>query len=286
MPLAREDFSALIRIFAQLLVAVTGKPLPKDQPWLNDGQVLLIKTFRHLESIEKLVDGVETQVGGTSYPGYIDHSSIAVLARAAFETYSLFHFIFCDEDSDVSFLRYRVWRMVGLKERQQLIGSKQVQPKLQEVKDREKAQIDRLWHEIENDPFYRKLSKQEKDAVKNRGDEKFGKRWAELAERAGLPRLYSHDMYKQFCNYAHASSISVFQIHDAIAEGEAKTLASVSISFCALLTSQLLISYADFHPAAKDVLLKDEQACTLVDRWLYFAEELERGYEIVQKQER
>lgn len=95
LPDTALEFTKLKEIFGRLIEAQSGIRLEPGEGWKNHAQILLIKIFRHLESIETIFEGVQTSIGKKTFPHYVDHASIAVLARTAFETYMMFHFIFC-----------------------------------------------------------------------------------------------------------------------------------------------------------------------------------------------
>ena len=227
---------------------------------------LLIKIFRHLESIETISEGVHTSVGEKTFPHYVDHASIAVLARTAFETYMMFHFIFCAKP-ELSRLRHQVWEYVGLRGRQALHGTVVGRAQWQHVIEADIKRIQILDHEIRANRIFAQYMKEVQDKVLKKNDAKMGFKWMDLAEESGFPRKYARDMYSHFCNYAHADLISVLQIHDASDSGHHKKLASVAISFCALLMGQIIANYAQLFPLVDQTLKADPEALVLLDRW-------------------
>lgn len=109
--------------------------------------------------------------------------------------------------------------------------------------------------------------KEVQDKVLKKNDAKMCFKWMDLAEKSGFPRKYVRDMYSHFCNYAHADLVSVLQIHDASDAGHHKKLASVAISFCALLLGQIIANYAQLFPLVDQTLKADSEALALLDRW-------------------
>ena len=87
LPDNAPDFTNLREVFGRLIEAQASIQVEAGEGWKNHAQILLIKIFRHLESIETISEGVHTSVGEKTFPHYVDHASIAVLARTAFETY-------------------------------------------------------------------------------------------------------------------------------------------------------------------------------------------------------
>lgn len=267
LPATGLEFAKLRAVFGRLIEAQAGAHLEADEDWKNHGQVLLVKIFRHLESIETIFQGVHTSVGKQTFPHYIDHASIAVLVRTSFETYMMFHFIFCAKPVELSRLRYKVWRYVGFRGRQALHGTVIAREQWQHVIEEDKKRIQVLDNEIRADRLFAQYTKELQDRVLKKNDAKMGFKWMDLAEESGFPRKYARDMYSHFCNYAHADLISVLQIHDAADDGHYKQLASAAISFCALLMGQIITNYAQLFPLVDQALNADPEALVLLDRW-------------------
>lgn len=255
------DFSLLIRAFSRLIQVMADTDISPGQEWKNDGQVFLIKAFRHLESIDLLYKGVVTVIDDEAFPTYIDHSSISVLARAAFETYLLFYFIFCDGPEEQRELRHRIWKMIGLKERQVLrVSQARNDFKWTSLLVSEKKEIERLEGLIKADRHFHQFTNELKDKVFKKNDVKIGRRWMDLAELAGFSRKYAYDRYTNFCNYAHSGLISIVQIRDAINEGQDKMLAENTLSFCTLLMGQILLAYTQLFPEVEQALTADAES--------------------------
>jgi hypothetical protein len=267
LPDTSVDFALLRELFGRLIEVQAGNPVAPDDRWKNHAQVLLIKVFRHLESIETIFKGVSTSLEGKFYPHYVDHASIAVLVRAAFETYMMFHFIFCAKTPELRQLRYKVWEYVGLRERQALHGTVLTKAQWQHVVSTDNRRIQALDKEIRADGLFAQYTKDIKDKVLKKNDVKMGLRWMDLAEESGFPRKYAHDMYSHFCNYAHSGFVSVLQIRDAAQAGDYKQLASVAISFCALLMGQIIDNYARLFSPVNQALQNDSEALALLGRW-------------------
>ncbi|HYD61692.1 MAG TPA: DUF5677 domain-containing protein [Noviherbaspirillum sp.] len=261
------DFSRLLATFATLIDIPAGQPIPPGEAWKNDAQVLLIKIYRHLESIRMLFQGVTTTVHDKTHPPYVDHSSIAVLARAAFESYMLFHFIFCAPTEVARTLRYRVWKYAGLKSRQELHGPVTRSAVWDRVLERDRRTLLTLEQEIRADHLFQQYSTERQEKILRQGDVKLGEKWMTLAEASGMPRKYAHDMYNHFCNYAHAGHISILQIRDASRAGDHQRLATGAISFCALLMSQVIANYARLFPDVAQAIEHDGEAAAMVERW-------------------
>lgn len=274
----RAEFSELRQIFGSLIEQQSGQPLAPEEAWKNHAQVLLIKVFRHLESIETLFEGVHTAIGEKTYPRYVDHASIAVLARSAFEAYMMFHFIFRAGSEELSRLRCQVWEFVGLKGRQAMHGTVVARARWRHVIDADKKRIQQLEHAIRSDRIFAQYPKSIQDKVLKKLDAKMGFIWMDLAEMSGFPRKYARDMYKHFCNYAHADLVSVLQIKDASQAGDHSRLAAAALSFCALLMGQVIDNYAQLFIRVREALDSDPQTLATIKLWRDMLDEVGKLY--------
>lgn len=273
--LLHQDTSRLLKKAMIIIDSIRGVSIPEGQEWLNDGQILAIKTCRHIESIITLSNGVETDLGHSKCGLYVDHSSIATLGRAAFESYVNFHYIFGRAPSQTARFRHHIWRMSGLLERQGLHGFETKTDEQLHILSSEKMQIEKLRAAITAFPEFQALSSDLRKSVKRGKNLRMGTDWLTLAEGAGIPRKYAHDMYSHFCEYSHSGALSALQIRDASNDGSGYDLAGATISFCAVLLTQLIRNYVQIFPTANLAFSKDEEACNLVERWVHLTERLE-----------
>lgn len=263
----RAEFAQLRQIFGWLIDQQAEQPLAPEDVWKNYAQMLLIKVFRHLESIETLFEGVHTTVDDKVYPHYVDHASIAVLARSAFETYMMFHFIFRADSEELCELRYQVWVFVGLKGRQNMHGTVVAREKWQHVLEEDEKRAWQLEQAIRSNRIFAQYPRSVQDKVFKQRDAKMGFIWMDLAETSGFPRKYARDMYKHFCNYAHADLVSVLQMRDAFLAGDHSKLAAGTLSFCAVLMGQVIENYAQLFPRVREALTGDTQALAAIELW-------------------
>jgi hypothetical protein len=270
-----EDFFSLLMGFARLInVAASQSSLSGGEEWRRSGQTLLIKAYRHLESLGRLSRGVPSTPWNASSSVYIDHASVAVLARAVFEAYILFHYIFVDGTADDQLFRYRVWKLSGLIERGRMAGISRIAAERQRILDEDRLEIDDCLVHIRSDKRYLDLGKAAQKKVEH-GDFKMGKRFSELAQRAGLPRKYAADAYNHFCEYAHSGPVSTYQIEDAMVDKGGHKLAGFALSFCSILTSQIIRNYAALLPEVYAALKSEQPLLDLLARWHFMTEAVE-----------
>src|SRR5690606_22963436 len=97
-----------------------GKPLHPGFEWKNDAQILGVKIFRHIATAQQISTGIEFEFGAGQVFSHIDHSSVAIIVRAAVESYLAFNYIFVNEDENLSIYRHKLWRRAGLIDRSKI----------------------------------------------------------------------------------------------------------------------------------------------------------------------
>lgn len=238
----------------------------EDRAWIDCGQVLVIKVVHHLTAARDLAAGRAESVSG-EFDWFVDHSSIAVLVRAAFEAAVTFHFIFCDGSTEDKRLRFNVWRLGSLSSRLQLRGTRNVQARVAPIRAQDQATVAELEQVIQTDPHFQALSKDARHNALKKGNFRLGYNWPELAQRAGLPRGYAADMYNHLCEYTHSGAVSTYQMRDASKSGDGAGLASGSLLFCVLLLNELILNYCQVFPKAKEALLANHELLLNVATW-------------------
>lgn len=248
-----------------LISVPTNIALTPENAWKNQGQVMVIKAYSHLESIAELA-GFRDRPGSIAR-SYIDYGSISVLARTTYETYVLFKFLFLDKNSSLREFRHQVWRLSGLMSRMKLNRPPGLpRERLEQIK-REEAEIARLRAVIEENPFFTELDKKVQKSVRQGDGVRLGTALIDLAEQAGLPRKYAADMYAHFCNHSHASAISVYQLSDALSDRTTARLARVTVSFCCLLLTLIILSYTELFPEVDAAVAGDDELCESLALW-------------------
>lgn len=237
-----------------------------DRAWLNSGQMLVIKVVHHMAAACDLATGRQEHPG-REFDFFIDHSSIAVLVRAAFEASVVFHFIFCDGTPEEKRLRFDVWRLAALSSRLQLKGTRNVQERVEPIREKDRASVAMLQEDIRNNVLFKTLTKDAKNNALRKGNFKLGHSWPDLAEKAGVPRGYAADMYNHLCEYTHSGAVSTLQMRDASATGEGAGLASATLLFCVLLLNELIVNYCKVFPKANQALLENHKLLLDVATW-------------------
>lgn len=273
-----EDFPKLLRKFEQLIQRAKEIPLTDENAWKAHGQLLLIKAWGHLASIETLGKSAIKRGTSETERAYVDHGSIAVLGRSAYETYVLFNFIFLAEDAGLQKFRHQVWRLSGFMSRAKLNRPKALPLKLLEQIEREAQQIVALKEIITSSPYFTQLDDRTQKNVKKGEGVRLGAALIDLAVKAGLPRMYSADMYTHFCNYSHASSISAFQISETLNDGTSSIMARANIGFCCILLVQMIMAYTEFFEEIDAMVASDDELADLLALWLGMGQRLEAAY--------
>ena len=222
-----------------------------DMVWLTYTQPLAAKLFQHLGSLFYLTRGTNLPKLADTNIGYIDYPSVTVLARAAFETFLTFHYIFVAPSTmEEKRFRYKIWEIGGLRDRQRftLFTEEGI-----EKQQSEKKQLEHLLKEIKTTSFYNQLDNRLQKETR-RGNWKYKKSWADLAEIAGFDRIYFNNVYCYLCSYAHTSNLSVLQIGQATNRNIQSKFAETWLGLGLILMGRFIFSYVSIYPKASSVL--------------------------------
>src|SRR2546428_13427782 len=114
-------------LMVRLVESRKGEQVPPERGWEVDMQPLAGKLFHHLGTLFSLWEtGTVLPPLADQEVGYVDASSMAVVCRAAFESFLAFHHIFVDaQPPGLKGFRYKMWTIGGPRTRQ---GISDLQP--------------------------------------------------------------------------------------------------------------------------------------------------------------
>ena len=136
-----KNYLPLLNLFYKVIEESKGIPAGQDNRLL-EAEALAIKLFYHSISALYLSRGTNIKDFPSMEIGFFDPASIHVLARAALETFLIFHYLFiAPESSEQQNFRYWAWQLGGLCERQKYSVSK---PEYKKKQRDEKQLIDEL----------------------------------------------------------------------------------------------------------------------------------------------
>lgn len=252
------EYDILLGLFVRLVQTQFGKSIPQGDEWLNDIQTLATKMFRHLASVRRLSEpGI---VVGEGFPPvhFIDHSSVLVLTRAAFENYLVFFHLFGDPDRTRCKFRHNAWVLAGLTDRQGLPAR---EPAHIEQLASELRQIAELKTALTTSPFFTKFTPRQGVRVLS-GDWRIERGWQEIAVAAGFHQKYFLSTYSFLCGYSHSSYLSALQVGQAGSVDQQFGLTQMCRCIGLVLMSHFAFTYAAIFGDANGVLV----ASTNVER--------------------
>ena len=191
----------------------------------NIAQSIGRKLVSHVNSINVLLENTT------------DISSCTTLTRAVFETYAVFNLLFIKGTAEEKQLRFDLWKIDALKDRQKFMVSFDDLPpdertQFKEQIEDEKQQIEELKLRIRKNEYYKKLPNGYDKGLLNNAIWKFDTEKIQgyhvktkidmgiraMVEKCGIKEIYLQDMYKYTSMHAHANYISVLQSDQLNAE--------------------------------------------------------------------
>lgn len=272
------DLSKLMSLCFLLIESQNGEQLLPGCEWKNDAQVLSVKIFRHIATAQQISAGIGFEFGVGQVFSQIDHSPVAVVVRAAIESYLAFNYIFVNQDESLSIYRYKLWRRAGLINRSKLLANTS---ESKNVLSRESESIKELYNDIARDPHYQKSNREEKKEIE-KGNWKPKGGWHAITNKTDIHQRYFSDIYNHLSGHSHASFISALQIRDARSIEQQAMLAGATRQILCMVISHFIFSYVKLFPAAKTVMDSNPEITEIADRWHIHKEEVAAIYGPVQ----
>ena len=256
-----SDYIYLLNIFANVLEANKGTPAGNDDRIL-DAEGLAGKCFFHTSSLLYLLRSTNIPELGFSF---FDPGSINVIARAALESFLIFHYIFVEpatkEEKD---FRYLSWELADLMERQKY-NALSPQGKIKQHK--EKELITNIKSKISENPCFDQIKPKQQKALLKHGKWRL-KGWTEIGISAGLSEDHAKSCYRFLCSYAHAGSMSVLQIRQAKTAVQQKALCGATMGLAMITMAYFVKSYCTLFEKSKLFLDQNEEFSNYIKMWV------------------
>jgi len=268
---AESEFEAMLGLMADMITAQGSTPDQDPAPpqWALNLHVLSIKLFKHLGSARTLLEPCPFRTATHAPYGFIDHSSIATVTRAALENYLVMHWLYCEKDPEKREYNHNLWVYGGWKKRSKFIATT---AEAEEAKLAAAAQADVLLPLIMKSPYYQGYTKdQQKNVRKGLWDVEWYIR--DLATEAGIHIIYFTSIYQHLSGYVHSDYISCLQIGQAKRLEDQYMLGVASLSTSMMILGHFAMFYARLFPAAESILLASPSRI-LVAKWYVRTEDM------------
>lgn len=255
-----------MELFFHVVDSLAGRKVTDETAWLHDAENSAVKLFNHLGTIRHLQHGTNLPIIDGRPRQYVDHSSISILARAAFETYLCYYYIYGDLrcDTTTKKLRHDIWSLGGLLDRQNATSVTTSQGI--SVLEQDRKVIARLLSDIKSNPAFDALTPKQKAKAEN-GKWRLDNSWVNLAEIAGFDTHLFRDMYSYLCSYAHSGGLSLLQVGQAVSINDQQYLSGLALQCAMILMSDFVLSYTLLFPDTRIHLEANAEMVQMVRRW-------------------
>lgn len=257
-----EEFRLVFNLLARQAESQRGMALDAETKWIGDCQPLVAKFLMHAASQRHLAQGTVFRNGFQALQGpFIDVSSLFVLARAGYECYLTFNYLYVSSgENHLGPFRYDLWDLGCLLDRQSFPATEE---ETINKKREEQPLVDELIHKIVSSKEYRALSAADQK-VARAGKWRLNYGWSDLADMAGLSRPDFVSTYRFLCSYAHSGNLSIFQISQLNDSASASEMAELSLDITLGNMAHLSEDYARIFPGSQDVFAQDREAAKQV----------------------
>ncbi|NML68163.1 hypothetical protein HHL22_23430 [Hymenobacter sp. RP-2-7] len=268
----KMDLDILINSAVEIGNRLGGQKNPVDQESLYYAEGLGQKIISHIISVRHLYHGQQLTIGANRYPTQIDFASIAILVRAAMETYlTLNHVFISATENEERRFRFLCWHLAGFLDRKDFEPKNKAQL---DLINSERESIDRLTHEIQSSPCFIALNKKQQGAIL-KGSWRIDSSWGTLAVNAGFDEGFFKQQYKFLCGYAHSSRLSVIQIQQSRSLEKQQEMADASVGVAMVVLAKFMFDYIQLIPALKEAQ-NELEAFAIIYVWKTIGERLEK----------
>lgn len=231
----QSDFEKLISTLHYIGCSAAG--ITTDDELIIGAEALLNKFFNHSLSIKFLFFDLEHDKFETDYS---DFASINVLARAAYECFLLFNYIYYDSKNDDQLkFRFFVWKRAGI-----IKFNKTTQPfkAAQDIIKESRKELDEINKTIKNTDEYKQLSREDQKKVFK--DTYYRPSWGSLGKLVGLDQILYKNQYSYLCGYAHSDHYATFQSYNLASDLDRKQMSRGVVHSIALYVALATVRYA------------------------------------------
>ncbi len=262
--------TVMLGLMFRMVQSVAGTVLPPGEGWRNDAQRMALKLFQHGVSLKSLAHASIVRFDSGEEVTFIDISSMAVVARAALETFLVWHYIFAPGDVDLSRFRHATWKLAGQLEK---LGLRVRNEKEAAAKRAVEADVDRLRDEVRRSPHFRGLKEGQKTALL-KGDWKVLMGPRGMAQAAGFHEGYFHFIYTYFCAQAHSGHLSARLLGQEASLADQQNVADSLLFHGVVTLAHFVCNYSLQFPKADAVFDEYPVSRAIAKNWMLKAEDL------------
>lgn len=238
-----EDFDKLIHAFIRIGNGMTGVVISKEGESLYNAEGLGKKILHHVVTSRVLLNGYQLE----PYYPQIDFASIAILTRAALETYLTLNYLFiAPMNEDEKEFRLQAWYLGGL-------DRIKFEPAFVDSKEKYEHEIKlaaKIKQKIEATNFYKRLKPDSQKRIL-RGEWRY-LGWPQIAQASGLDEKYFRQIYSWLCAYAHSNRWSIIQIQQSQKLNDQRKMAESFILILMIILGKYGYDYVNIMPHLKN----------------------------------
>lgn len=245
------EYTELLKALQVVGQAVKGTEVDER---ISTAEKLFLKFYRHADSAFYLY----SRYREPKRSSITDVGSINVIARAAFESFLLFHYIFVDPQSqNEKEFRYWAWLLNGELKRQQCL---QLHGTSRSKLEPQKRVIDGLRQKLRGNDHFQGMSEKQQKRILEDSRYKFYPSNTCMARRAELEAYWVEMFSKPLNDYIHSGSMSASQ-----AQEDQEVLQTFAFPLLMVAMAFMVKSYVRLFPKVDNHL--NSKSNQIVDMW-------------------
>jgi len=262
IPFSEEEYLALLELAFEVAQSIKGKVSSDGRK--PDSQYLALKLYTHAATVYWLYQGTKVPVpASTGGSSFIDFSSIAVITRAAIETYITFFEVFvAPANSDEFEFQYCLWHLAGN------VFIEKLGPVDSSVKEQYKMaqqEIEVLRNRLRATAKFASLKRKEQKIVIE------GRRtrdWNSIAKSAGFGiEFLKRRIYSYYSGFVHSDGFAASQLMSAQKKEDQLFYAKIHLVTLMILLSKFILDYEHLFEEVRDIIPKFKAAHERAIMW-------------------
>jgi len=263
-----EAYLQLLDLMYHVANSLKGIRAPNHR--IRDCNLLGLKLFYHATTVYWLRQGTQAPVPIPDGSLFYDFGSVAVIARAALETYlTMFELFFEAITGDELEFRHAYWQLSGFVVREDYTLDSIHQSRVAQSK----REIQEMRCRIKRTATYASLTPR----LKRRclAGKMPGTHIKKRLEAAGLPPQLTGTLYRYLSGYTHSDGLSGVQLMQAKTKEDQLRFIDTNMDMLMMTMAKMILEYKRLFPSAQAWCLEKPEASLLAEAWSDIAAYLE-----------
>lgn len=267
-----EELNQILKIVIEVGNKLTNQPNSNENLNVKYAEGLGQKILGHALTVNYLYEGYQPRTKNEIFAPQVDFSSMCVLARACFEAYLTFNYLFIAPKTDLERdFKFLCWDLGGYLDREDFPASTE---EYKVLKEAERKEIEQLRKVINSHTYLTpEMTKQKELALD--GQWRLKNSWSKIAVSAGFKEKFFNIQYSFLCGHSHSSRLSIIQVQQTKDINIQRNVTKATLNLLKMILSKYIFEYTNLVPALKNSVNFDTQDYAIIRIYKTLAETMD-----------